>query len=689
MKKALTLLTIFMLLSSFVLAAPPVPKPIRGYFTINGHGVAGYIIEVTNTRTGEVISGDNFQQLVTETNGFAFDLGFFSQGYAGPIEGVYGGDVIKVKARGFADEINFNVPSQTPYEISIAITSGAPIVQCADGSFVADISLCPEIEEPEPEEPEVVVEVETKVSSSEDKSSASVEADYGQEIDVQVTNTKLDSLKDGTIDFDGEDYDFREIIYFDGIVETSIVEEDYGLNPYLVLQEGALEYRYKFDDLIDLSEIEEDEELEITFLGKDIKIIEAWDDEITVRSGTEDTISEGKGIKIDGKSIIIKSVAQSSVDIDVDGVNQIISEGNSREVNGIHILVEDIHYKGYDSEIKSAVTIVAGTQADKTVRNGDDFELFVEDDDTFKWVISLPNYIGVVSQEEYSSVDEDEEFKPLGIGDSFSLPNNYVNVKFSSITETPRTEITFKVKDNQLLVKGDDGDFVSPTDEYDRVYIDSTGIYDDDDVLIATDKIRLGDSDTYLELGSVKIGLLTIKLDMSDILYDGISYLNEDGNFLDYLGIIFSDPENGVEDQSGFEVSIPEERPEATITFSQGEIDDEDVVVIPPDDVIVTPPDVIPPDDDVIVTPPVVTPPVIEPPVIIPPIVPLVEPESKVFEALIGLLAIILAALGVKWRAGFLGMAKWQWNKGNKLTAIKMLLTATKRAKEDYYKKKG
>ncbi|KKN76609.1 hypothetical protein LCGC14_0368060, partial [marine sediment metagenome] len=38
---------------------------------------------------------------------------------------------------------------------------------------------------------------------------------------------------------------------------------------------------------------------------------------------------------------------------------------------------------------------------------------------------------------------------------------------------------------------------------------------------------------------------------------------------------------------------------------------------------------------------------------------------SKVFEALTGLLAIILAALGVKWRAGFLGLAKYHWNKGN------------------------
>jgi len=170
---------------------------------------------------------------------------------------------------------------------------------------------------------------------------------------------------------------------------------------------------------------------------------------------------------------------------------------------------------------------------------------------------------------------------------------------------------------------------------------------------------------------------LEIKLDMSDILYDAISFATKDEIYLDWFGIIFSDPEDAIDEQKGFKVSVPEERPEVTISFNT------EVTEVP-----IEPP-VTPPVEPPVVEPPVVTPPVIEPPVIIPPIVPLVEPESKVFEALTGLLAIILAALGVKWRAGFLGMAKWQWNKGNKLTAIKMLLTATKRAKEDYYKKKG
>ena len=663
MKRLFSILTILMFLfSSLAIAGPPVPAPIIGKFTINGAGTLGYIVEAQNLRTLEVISGREINSMTTEPNGFFFDLSYFSQGYVGPSP-VYPGDVIEVRVVGFpTSAIQFNVPSETPYTISLSVTTGS-VVQCADGSIVSDISLCPEIEEPEPEPEEKVVEVETKVSSTEDKDTASVEADYGQEIDVQITNTKLETLKDGTLDFNGEDYDFREILYLnDAKIETSIVEEDYGLEPRLVLLERAVEYMFKFDDLPKLSEIEEDEPLEINFSGIVIKIIEAWNDEITIRTGQEDTISEGKDIEIDGKTVTIKSVAQSSVDIDVDGINQIISEGNSREVNGIHIIVESIHYKGYDSKIKSAVTIIAGTQADKTVRDGEDFELFVEGDETFGWIIDMPNHLGYFSKEEYKSVDEDEDYKPLGLGDSFSLPNGYVNIKFSSITDTPRTEITFKVKDGQLLAKGDDGDFVSPTDEYDRVYIDSTGIYDDDDVLIATDKIRLGDSDTYLELGSVRIGKLVIKLDMSDILYDGISYLAEEGRFLDYLGIIFSYPEDGVEEQSGFEVSIPEERPEATISFSAGtEVIEEDVITIPDDteeeDVEDTTTPTTPDTTTTTVPPVTTTIPPVTPPVITPPDVPPVEPESNLKTILITLIATIIGLFA--WGKGFAGLIKY------------------------------
>ena len=138
-----------LMMAVLVLAEPPTPAPIRGYFKINDKSIAGYIIEAENLRTREVISGNNFPQLITQSGGFAFDLSFFKQkGYAKPIEGVYPGDVIEVRAVGTDIKVRFNVPEVTPYEITLSIIVEPSIetqliYKCIDGNYVRDASLCP------------------------------------------------------------------------------------------------------------------------------------------------------------------------------------------------------------------------------------------------------------------------------------------------------------------------------------------------------------------------------------------------------------------------------------------------------------------------------------------------------------------------------------------------------------------
>ena len=64
------------------------------------------------------------------------------------------------------------------------------------------------------------------------------------------------------------------------------------------------------------------------------------------------------------------------------------------------------------------------------------------------------------------------------------------------------------------------------------------------------------------------IGDLEIALDMSDILYNGVSFADDDENYLDYLGIIFKDIEKAIDDKDNLEVIVPDERPEVTISIS-------------------------------------------------------------------------------------------------------------------------
>jgi len=663
MKKIFTFLIGLMLVLSLVQAAPPIPAPVKIVVQVNGQNINYADTKVTNKATGEILTKTEVGSLYIQNGIGLFDLSEFTQGYESAGR-TYAGDEIEVVACNVHSDCTktFRITNTNPRIVSFYITTGNAYV-CWDNSVVPNPSNCPVQPQPEIAESEITI-------NSVDEDTASVEANYGQEIEVTLRNNKLPKLLDTEIKFNGETYDIKEELSFKGIVQTSLDDEDFGLNPYLIIGENAISYKYVFDDQIDLTEITEEEPLEITFLGQEIKIIEASSNEIKVRSGIEKTLLEGNSVEVSGKEVKIETIGEDSVSVNVDGVSQIVAEGNSREINGINILIEDILYKSYGG---SAVEIMIGTETDKTIKNGDDFELFIKDDETYAWVINLPNSIGITNKEEYKSVDEDEDFKPITIGESLSLPNNYVKINFKEVSKPDESKLNIRVKDNYLLVKGDSDDtFSTSSDEYAKVYVNSVGIYDEDNVLISNDKVRIGDSDTYLELGSVKIGKLEIKLDMSDILYNGISFATKDTSFLDYFGIIFKDPESAVEDKEGFEVIVPEERPEATITFTIGGLEIEVPIIVPkPEEPIVEPttPTITP-------TEPIVTPEPTKPTIIEKVTIkcedgtevtdvskcPIVEPEGISFLTALfaSLVALVLGILGAKYKWAAPLMKAWQ-----------------------------
>ncbi len=638
--------------------APPVPAPVKITLSVNGQNADYADTKVTNKRTGEVLTKADVGSLAIQDGIGLVDLSEFKQGYAFPSTfPVYSGDPLEIVACNIhTDCTQTIIVSDTPLTVSFSITTGDVYV-CPDGSLVSDISLCPE-EEEEPE-PEPVVEPETKVSSNADETLVSVEVNYGQEIDIEVVNNKLAKLIDSVIDFDGDEYDVSEKVYFEGIIQTSLDDEDFGLAPYLVVEEGAIEYRYVFDDEITLEDISEDEELEIVFLGKEIRIIKASESEVTIRTGDYEFLAENESIVVDGKVIEIKTIGENSVLVDVAGTQQIVNLDSSKEINRIHITIEDILYKDYG---ESYVELIIGTSADKKVQDGDDFELFIEDDEEYRWVINLPSYIGITNQEAYKGIDEDDDFKAITVGESLALPNDYLFIGFSKVTSSDVVDLEFKVKDDYLYVKGNlDDSFAFGSDEFRKLYINSEGIYDDDKELITSDKVRIGDSDTYLELleGMIQLQDLTIRLLMDDVFYDGVSFKDKDGNYLDYSGIIFKDAENSVEDKEGFKVSVPEERPEATITIG-AEVE------------VITPTTTIPVEPTTTTIPPVTTTtiPVTPPPVIIEKIIcedgtevseasecPIVEPEDNLKTILITLIATIIGLFA--WGKGFAGLIKY------------------------------
>lgn len=163
MKKLFALIIGFIMLASMVTAAPPVPAPVVGTFTINGNTASGYIVEVENLGTGDIISGAEKNTLITENGKFTFDFSDFPNGYFSPKYRtrngvktlVLPGDLIEIRIRGAPDAVyEFNVPEDTPYYFQFGLDDVTPqsvtYYVCWDKTTVNRKELCPEQPKPTP-----------------------------------------------------------------------------------------------------------------------------------------------------------------------------------------------------------------------------------------------------------------------------------------------------------------------------------------------------------------------------------------------------------------------------------------------------------------------------------------------------------------------------------------------------------
>ncbi len=711
MKKLFSIFVMCLLILSAVSAysPPPVPAPVSGVVTFKGNPLSFAQVVVTNQETGDILN------LETGAKGsFLFDLSYFEQGYFVAFRGIPG-DTINIKVGGI-DVLSFEIVDTMPKKFTIELGEdqiityvcwdGTTVLNaedcpeqpttyvCWDGSTVTDQNDCPGLPDtPTPEEPTEI----TKVTTNEDKSVASVEAFYGDTIKIVILDNKLVKLQDKEIDFDGDDYDIHEEIRLTSFIRTSLDDVDYLLNPYLVIPEEGIEYRYVFDDALPKNEIDYDETLEINLLGKDVEIVKLTDSSMTILYGEKIDFEDGEtkqGIKILG-------ISSDSVLLEHNGESAEIYEDEIVEVGGIQIQVISA-FENEQGDGKDIATLRIAEDIELFIENGDDYN----DEDTWKWIITS-DYIGITNQNEYEDLEED--YTPFKESEGIALPNDFAQIDFKEVTTSDLTELDIRVKDEYLHIRGDRED--SFADEHDEIFVDENGIYDEDKELIDLDKVRIGESNIYLELGSVKIGKLTIELDMSDIKYNGVSFADDDDNYLDYLGIIFKDIEKAIDDKDNLEVIVPDERPEVTISISS------DVTIEPdvePDD---TEPDTTEPDEpDIKPTEPTIPEPIptepepkprdIEEPVVEPD-----EEDEEGYTLVIAIIGILIIGLGVlftwnrvrfRWAPGMAGIMRYNLgkfktaiNKGDKeeadklkKTLLKYSATITKKYLENYLENK-
>ena len=543
MKKIITILIALILLSSIISAGPPMPLPFVVYINFNGVAVEGIdvtfsclggksVVETTNNLGGVMVEVSNLGDcslLSTSCGDSSCDVQYNTGNLDYPFIVTY--------------ELGEAPPEPEP---ECLINSDCPISYECQNEECVYIAPTPE---PEPT-------VEDKVNSNTDNTIALVEANFGELIDVVITDNKLAKLFDGQIDFDTEDYDVHEEITLKGKIVTSIDDVDLLLEPYLKIEEEGITYKYVFDDTFPCDtceKVSEDEELEINFLGEDIEIIYLSSSKMIIRHGEVFLdLKEGQDVDYEGLPLTIGVINDDYVYVTYNGDSTKIYEDEIGEVGGIQVYVDEAVPNDDGDDLAS-------------LRIAKDIEEIIEDGDEYNenWdYIIGDGFIGITNSKEYKYLDG--ETKPLKLGDKIVLPNDFATIKVNEVTTSDLTEVDLKLRDGYVEVRGNRDD--SFADDFDEVHVTDTGIYDEDKVLISN-KVRIGESEVYLELGSIKIGDLTIELDFSDILYKLVSFAGKDDNYLTHEGIIFKNPEDSVTDKGTFNIIVPDEVPEVTITI--------------------------------------------------------------------------------------------------------------------------
>lgn len=366
------------------------------------------------------------------------------------------------------------------------------------------------------------------------------------------------NLFDGEVEFDGEEYDAEETLVLKDF-ELLANENDFEGNVYLTVPAGSVAYSLVFDSELDTGLINEDETLSFNFLGKGYEVSE-WDvDKVSFTTGKEHYLSEGDSAVVGEKTVVLDMVLDDAVYVTVDGVGEKILESKTRNVNGLEIRAKEVLYSAKDSRVSKAILVI-GEEVEVTVDSGDEYE----EDGAWEWVIDS-NSIGLVLVEAFTEIDEDgdEDFPAIGSGEALCLPEEYVCIQFNGLADEDEEEYSLELDEKDGTKVRIEGNFLSGLEDYDRVYLNGTGIYDRDLELIDANFVELGDTESVLNIsaGSITIGDFNVNFDLnaSNVGDDEEDYLTD-------YGILVVNPEESVEDQE-YLITVPEEQLEGSVSL--------------------------------------------------------------------------------------------------------------------------
>ncbi len=273
------------------------------------------------------------------------------------------------------------------------------------------------------------------------------------EFNKQLTDTDIKKLQDTEINFKNSKYDIQEVIgLIDIRVETSLTvnDEDYAENVSIEYPRDSIKAFYKFDEAIDLSEVTSTDPLDITFLGKELSIIDVVSNtKFTALIIPEKFMEIGDKVEIDGKEVVLDRVGENGAVIvkvlDREKVTtETIPASSTRTVEGIEIRNQETFY---DKDIKyRSATLVIGNNVIESYSDGDAFIGESKNNPKLVWNIEnlLSNTATVIDDNlattgvtigiENDNVVNDLSDNPPMVGECIKLPDNYVNLCFDSLS---------------------------------------------------------------------------------------------------------------------------------------------------------------------------------------------------------------------------------------------------------------
>ena len=276
-----------------------------------------------------------------------------------------------------------------------------------------------------------------------------------------LDDTELEGFADDEVEVNDNDYDYNEQILiganalraqFSGANNWD-EDENYGTEPYMEVTENGVEYRILFESPVDQADITEDE-LEIDFLGREIRIIDFEDgpsDSITVEASNEYFMQEGDSVTVDGRVVTLEKVGENAVLVDVDGQTLSVDADSNGgydteefdQADDFKVEVESSFY--IEGATDNSATLKLGNNIQDTYEEGDALEIFDGEDDedeaTWIWTVNVDGSddlisFGVTNNQRYekTGVTDPEDRGALAMGEALDF-GGYASIMMAGYSE--------------------------------------------------------------------------------------------------------------------------------------------------------------------------------------------------------------------------------------------------------------